>query len=84
MDIPPVGRKFTSYSNWTAKSRFQKILFSQEWLEQWYGRKQYILDGRALHHCVKFHTNNTTRKSWNKNYFLMTKNNLDTNLIWHV
>jgi len=53
IDIPMIGRKFTWYrDNGTAKSRLDRILVSQEWLDLWPKSKQYVLDRTVSDHCA--------------------------------
>jgi len=52
-DIPTVGRKYIWYRpNGTTKSRLNRILLTNEWLEHWPGSKQYILDRVISDHCA--------------------------------
>jgi len=52
-DIPLVDWKYTWYiPNGSAKSRIDRILTSFEWLEQWPGCKQHILDRQVSDHCA--------------------------------
>jgi len=47
-DIPVVGRQFTWYRpNGTTRSRLDRALISDEWLQQWQGSKQYV-QGRQV------------------------------------
>jgi len=53
IDIPMTGRKLTwSRVNGTTKSRLDRILVSQEWLDLWLESKQYVLDGTVSDHCA--------------------------------
>jgi len=52
-DISAVGRKYTWYRpNGTAKSRLDRILLTNEWLEKWPESKQHILDRVISDHCA--------------------------------
>ncbi|XP_068497930.1 uncharacterized protein [Phaseolus vulgaris] len=53
VDIPCIGRKYTWYRpNGKAKSRLDRFLISLEWLQQWKGSKQYVLDRQISDHCA--------------------------------
>jgi len=43
IDIPFVGKKYTWFKpNGTAKSRLDRIMVSEEWLQRWLASKQYV------------------------------------------
>jgi len=53
LDIPFVGKKYTWFkSNGTAKSRLDRILVSQEWLQIWPASKQYVQQRTVSDHCA--------------------------------
>jgi len=53
VDIPCIGRKYTWYRpNGKAKSRLGRFLVSFEWLQQWTGSKQYVIDRQISDHCA--------------------------------
>jgi len=52
-DIPAIERKFTWYKlNGIARSRIDRVLVSDLWLEMWYGSTQYILSRQVFDHCA--------------------------------
>jgi len=52
-DIPAVGRQFTWYiPNGTARSRLDRALVSDEWLQQCQGSKQYVQGRQVSDHCA--------------------------------
>jgi len=53
LDIPVVERKYTWYHpNGMAKSRIDRILVSEEWLQLWPDSKQFIISRLVSDHCV--------------------------------
>jgi len=51
--IYPVLEENTWYRpNGKAKSRLDRFLISFEWLQQWPGSKQYVLDRQISDHCA--------------------------------
>jgi len=53
VDLPFVGKKYTWFkSNGTAKSRLDRILVSEEWLNQWPASKQYVQPRMVSDHCA--------------------------------
>ena len=53
VDLPCIGRKFTWYRpNGKAKSRLDRFLTTFDWLQQWPGSKQYVLDRQISDHCA--------------------------------
>jgi len=59
LDVPIVGKKFTWFkSNGSAKSRLDRVLVTEEWLDQWPMCKQYVQRREVSDHCdcivVKF------------------------------
>ena len=53
VDIPCIGRKYTWYRpNGKAKSRLDRFLITFEWLQQWPGCKQYVIDRQISYHCA--------------------------------
>jgi len=53
LDIPCVGKKYTWYkANGTAKSKLDRFLVSEEWLQIWPASKQYSLPRTVSDHCA--------------------------------
>jgi len=53
VEFPVVGKKYTWYkSNASAKSRIDRVLVFDDWLQQWPMGKQYILSREISDHCV--------------------------------
>ena len=53
LDIPCVGKKYTWYkANGTTKSRLDRFLVSDEWLQIWPAPKQYIQPRTVSDHCA--------------------------------
>ncbi|XP_068486341.1 uncharacterized protein [Phaseolus vulgaris] len=53
VDIPCVGKKFTWFkANGTAKSRLDRFLVSEEWLQVWPAAKQYVQQRVVSDHCA--------------------------------
>jgi len=53
VDLPFVGKKYTWFkSNGIAKSRLDRILVSEEWLNQWPASKQYVQPRMVSDHCA--------------------------------
>ena len=53
LDLPIVGKKYTWFkSNGSAKSRLDKVLVSEEWLQRWPMCKQYVPRREASDHCA--------------------------------
>lgn len=53
LDLPIVGKKFTWFkSNGSAKSRLDKVLVFEEWLDKWPMCKQYIQRREISDHCA--------------------------------
>ncbi|XP_068501097.1 uncharacterized protein [Phaseolus vulgaris] len=63
VDLPIVGKKFTWYkSDGSAKSRIDRILVSEEWLQVWPMSKQYVQSREVSDHCA------LVAKSWVKDW----------------
>jgi len=63
IDIPCVGKKYTWFkSNGTAKSRLDRFLISEEWLQKWPFYKQYVQPRSVSDHCA------IVAKSWIKDW----------------
>ena len=63
IDIPCVGKKYTWFkSNGTAKSRLDRFLISEEWLQRWSSYKQYVQPRIVSDHCA------IVAKSWIKDW----------------
>ena len=61
VDIPTVGKKFTWFKpNGTAKSRLDRFLVSEEWIQIWPFYKQYVQQRTVSDHCA------IVAKSWVK------------------
>lgn len=53
IEFPAVGRRYTWYRpNETARSRIDRVLVSEVWLQYWSGLTQYIKNRTVLDHCV--------------------------------
>ena len=53
LDLPLVGKKYTWFkANGSAKSRLDRILVSEEWLQVWPSSKQYIQWREVSDHCA--------------------------------
>jgi len=53
LDIPLVGKKYTWFkANCTAKSRLDRILVSEEWIQIWPASKQYVQPRMVSDHCA--------------------------------
>jgi len=53
LDLPIVGKKYTWFkSNGSAKSRLDRILVSEEWMNIWPMYKQYIQQREVSDHCA--------------------------------
>ncbi|XP_068476267.1 uncharacterized protein [Phaseolus vulgaris] len=53
MDIPGVGKRFTWFkANGTTKSRLDRFLVSEEWLQFWPTSKQYVQQRVVSDHCA--------------------------------
>ena len=53
LDIPRVGKKYTWFkANGTAKSRLDRFLVSEEWLQLWPAAKQYVQPRMVSDHCA--------------------------------
>ena len=53
MDVPVVGKKYTWFkTNGTAKSRLDRFLVSEEWLQIWSFCKQYVQPRVVSDHCA--------------------------------
>ncbi|XP_068467196.1 uncharacterized protein [Phaseolus vulgaris] len=62
-DLPLVGKKFTWFkADGSAKSRLDRILVSEEWLQVWPMSKQYIQTREVSDHCA------IVVKSWSKDW----------------
>jgi len=63
VDLPIVGKNFTWYkSDEFAKSRLDRILVSEEWLQVWPMSKQYVQSREVSDHCA------IVAKSWVKDW----------------
>ena len=62
-DLPLVGKKFTWFkADGSAKSRLDRILVSEEWLQVWPMSKKYIQTREVSYHCA------IVVKSWSKDW----------------
>jgi len=53
MELPVVGKKYTWFkANGTAKSRLDRVLVFDEWLQKWPIGKQYIQPREVSDHCA--------------------------------
>ena len=53
LDIPIVGMKYTWFkANGSAKSRLDRVLVSEEWIQKWPMCKQYIQPREVSDHCA--------------------------------
>ena len=53
LDLPIVGKKYTWFkSNGSAKSRLDRILVSEEWMNIWPMCKQYVQHREVSDHCA--------------------------------
>jgi len=53
LDLPVVGKIFTWFkANGSAKSRLDRVLVSEEWLEVWPMSKQYVQKREVSDHCA--------------------------------
>ena len=53
VELPLVGKKFTWFkANGTSKSRLDRVLVSDEWLQKWPMGKQYIQPREVSDHCA--------------------------------
>ena len=53
LDIPAVGKKYTWFkANGTAKSRLDRCLVSEEWLQIWPASKKYVQPRSVSDHCA--------------------------------
>jgi len=53
LEVPIVGKKYTWFkANWTAKSRIDRVLVSEEWLQRWPMSKQYVQRREVSDHCA--------------------------------
>ena len=63
VDIPTVGKKYTWFKpNGTAKSRLDRFLVSEEWIQIWPFYKQYVQQRTMSDHCA------IVAKSWVKDW----------------
>jgi len=63
VDIPRVGKKYTWFKpNGTSKSRLDKFLVSDEWIQSWPFYKQYVQQRTVSDHCA------IVAKSWAKDW----------------
>ena len=51
-DIPMIGGKYRFRPNGGAKSRIDRVLVSEDWLERWPNTKQYIMVREVSDHCA--------------------------------
>jgi len=53
LELPIVGKKYTWFkANGTAKSRIDRVLVSEEWLQKWPMCKQYVQRREVSDHCA--------------------------------
>ena len=53
LDVPIVGKKYTWFkANGMAKSRIDRVLVSEEWLQRWPMCKQYVQRREVSDHCA--------------------------------
>jgi len=53
LDLPIVGKKFTWFkSNGTTRSRIDRVLVTEEWLQCWPMCKQYVQRREVFDHCA--------------------------------
>jgi len=53
IELPFVGKSFTWFSsNGKAKSRLDRILVSEEWMQVWPSCKQYVQRREVSDHCA--------------------------------
>jgi len=53
LELPSVGRKYTWYrANGSAKSILDRVLVSEEWLQEWPLSKQYTQPREISDHCA--------------------------------
>jgi len=53
LDIPIVGKKYTWFnSNGLEKSRIDRVLVTEEWMEKWPMSKQYVQRREVFDHCA--------------------------------
>ena len=73
VDIPSVGKKYTWFKpNGTAKSRLDRVLVSEEWIQTWPFYKQYVQQRIVSDHCA------IVAKSWAKDWGPKPFRSIDT------
>jgi len=63
LDIPAMGKKYTWFkTNGTAKSKLDRCMVSDEWLQIWPASKQYVQPRTVSDHCA------LVLKAWEKDW----------------